>query len=167
MQFNSERSSGGRDGLYPTPINASRSLSYNRLLQGKQGKISSALSSGGSRRPPAPLAIGVHTAASTPRSYWIEADYRLQAFGRLQESFIGRMEPVFRMDQTFRLDNSTISDGVSLVAEHRANFGFDYNLPHNTRILTSYARPSPPLVTTDVWETGIVYRFLFRPGKRK
>jgi hypothetical protein len=100
------------------------------------------------------------------QGYWIEADYRLQAFGG-PESLIGRFEPVFRMQQTFRLDKSTISDGVPLVNATRTDFGLDYNLPHNTRILTSYARQFSPTGNVNVWETGVVYRFLFPAWRGK
>ena len=80
---------------------------------------------------------------------------------------IGRFEPLFRMQQTFRLDNSNISDGVPLVNTQRADFGLDYNLPHNTRILTSYARQFSTTGNHNIWETGIVYRFLFPAWKGK
>jgi hypothetical protein len=165
MQFNSERSSGGRVDLYLPEQRLEVGFSYSRLLQGKQENFF------GTHVWWEPKNTGFRLRSEFNRGehaqgYWIEADYRLQAFGG-PESFIGRMEPVFRMDQTFRLDNSTVSDGVSLVAERRANFGFDYNLPHNTRILTSYARQFSSTGDHNVWETGIVYRFLFPAWKGK
>jgi hypothetical protein len=97
--------------------------------------------------------------------YWIEADYRTQAFGGL-DSWVGRFEPVFRMQQSFRID-STASDSVPLVNTQRADFGLDYNLPHNTRILTSYSRQFSSAGDVNIWETGIVYRFLFPTWKGK
>lgn len=82
------------------------------------------------------------------RDIGFEADYRTQAFGGLN-SFIGRLEPVFRMQQTFRRDQ-IVSDGLPLVNTQRADFGLDYDLPHNTRILTSYSRQfsSPEIATS-------------------
>jgi hypothetical protein len=70
------------------------------------------------------------------------------------------------MQQTFRIDNLA-SDSVPGVNTQRADFGFDYNLPHNTRILTSYARQFSSTGDVNVWETGIVYRFLFPTWKGK
>jgi len=99
------------------------------------------------------------------QGYWIEADYRTQAFGGL-DSFIGRFEPVFRMQQTFRRD-TIVSDDLPLVNTQRADFGLDYNLPHNTRIITSYARQFSSTGNRNIWETGIVYRFLFPAWKGK
>jgi hypothetical protein len=95
----------------------------------------------------------------------VEADYRTQAFGGLN-SWVGRFEPLFRMQQTFRRD-TIVSDGVPLVNTQRADFGLDYNLPHNTRILTSYSRQFSSSGNQNIWETGIVYRFLFPTWKGK
>jgi len=68
------------------------------------------------------------------------------------------------MQQTFRIDNFA-SDGLPAVNTQRADFGLDYNLPHNTRILTSYSRQFSAAGNTNIWETGIVYRFLFPAWK--
>jgi len=51
------------------------------------------------------------------------------------------------------------------VNTQRADFGLDYNLPHNTRIFSSYARQFSSTGNRNVWETGIVYRFLFPAWK--
>jgi hypothetical protein len=93
------------------------------------------------------------------QDYWVEADYRTQAFGGM-DSWIGRLEPVFRIQQTFRRD-VVVRDGLPLVNTQRADFGLHYNLPHKTRILTSYSRQFSSSGNKNVWETGTVYRFLF------
>jgi hypothetical protein len=103
--------------------------------------------------------------AQHAQGYWIEADWRTLAFGG-PERWTGRFEPVFRMQQTFRIDKLA-SDGVPSVNTERTDFGLDYNLPHNTRIITSYARQFASTGDTNVWETGIVYRFLFPAWKEK
>ena len=72
------------------------------------------------------------------QGYWVEAYYRTQAFGGL-DNWIGRIEPVFCMQQTFRQD-TIASDSLPSANTQRADFGVNYNLPHNTRILTSYSR---------------------------
>ena len=79
---------------------------------------------------------------------------------------MGRFEPLFRMQQTFRRDN-IVSDGLPLVNTQRADFGLDYNLPHNTRILTSYSRQFSSTKDVNIWETGLTYRFLFPAWKGK
>ena len=158
MQFNSERSSGGRVSLYLPRQRLEVGTSYDRMLQGTQENFY------GTHVwwEPANTAFRLRSEyghGQHAQGYWIEADYRTQAFGGL-DSWVGRLEPVFRMQQTFRI-NATASDGVPSVNTQRADFGMDYNLPHNTRILTSYSRQFSSTRNVNIWETGIVYRFLF------
>jgi hypothetical protein len=71
------------------------------------------------------------------------------------------------MQQTFRRDMDG-SDGLPLVNTQRADFGLNYNLPHETRIMTSYSRKfAPNHGDENIWETGITYRFLFPVWKGK
>jgi hypothetical protein len=159
-QFSADRSSGGRVDLYLPEQRLEIGASYTRLLQGTQENFSGAHvwwePKDTNFRWRSEFARGQHAIG-----YWSEADYRLGA-----DSFWGRFEPLFRMQQTFRL-NQAGSDSVPLVNTQRADFGLDYNLPHNVRILTSYARQFSSAGNENVWETGIVYRFLFPAWKGK
>lgn len=163
-QFNSHRSSGGRVSLYLPEKRLEIGGSYDRSLQATHENFFGAHvwwePENTGLRMRSEFAHGQHA-----QGYWIEADYRLQRFGGA-DSAIGRFEPVFRMQQTFRID-AAASDSVPLVDTQRADFGLDYNLPHNTRILTSYAREFSSTGNMNVWETGIVYRFLFPAWKGK
>jgi hypothetical protein len=163
-QFNSQRGSGGRVSLYLPEKRLEVGLSYDRLLQGVRENFYGAHvwwePADTAFRLRSEFARGHHA-----QGYWVEADYRTQAFGGLN-SWIGRFEPLFRMQQTFRRD-TIVSDGVPLVNTQRADFGLDYNLPHNTRILTSYSRQFSSSGNENIWETGIVYRFLFPTWKGK
>lgn len=161
-QFPSQRSSGGRVSIYFPKSRVEAGLSYDRLLQGTQENFYGAHlwwePANTAFRLRSEFARGHHA-----QGYWIEADYRTQAFGGL-DSWIGRFEPVFRMQQTFRRDNFA-SDSLPPVNTQRADFALDYNLPHNVRILTSYARQFSSSGNENVWETGIMYRFLFPTWK--
>lgn len=161
-QFNSKRSSGGRVSLYLPESRLEVGLSYDRLLQNTRENFYGAHvwwePKDTAFRLRSEYARGHHA-----QGYWIEADYRTQAFGGL-DSWIGRFEPVFRMQQSFRRD-TVVSDGLPLVNTQRADFALDYNLPHNTRILTSYSRQFSSSGNVNIWETGIVYRFLFPTWK--
>jgi|SRR5580692_1046936 hypothetical protein len=162
QQFDAERSAGGRADLYLPEQRLEVGLSYGRLLQGTHENFYGTHvwwePKNTAFRLRSEFARGHHA-----QGYWIEADYRTQAFGGL-DSWIGRFEPVFRMQQTFRRD-TVVSDGLPLVNTQRADFGLDYNLPHNTRILTSYSRQFASTGNFNIWETGIVYRFLFPAWK--
>lgn len=163
-QFSSKRSAGGRASVYLPDSRLEIGFSYDRLLQAKHEDFFGAHlwwePKDTAFRLRSEYAAGEHA-----HGYWVEADYRAQAFGGL-DSWVGRFEPLFRMQQTFRKD-SLASDSVPPVNTQRADFGLDYNLPHNTRILTSYSRQFSSTKNVNVWETGIVYRFLFPTWKGK
>ena len=162
--FAAKRSAGGRVSLYLPAQRLEIGGSYDRLLQGMQENFYGAhlwwepSKTGFQFR--SEYARGQHA-----QGYWVEAAYRTPAFGGF-DSIIGRFEPVFRMNQTFRFD-SLGGDGVANVNVQRADFGLDYNLPHNTRILTSYSRKFASTGNVNIWQTGIVYRFLFPAWKGK
>lgn len=160
--FNSERSFGGRSSLYMPERRLEVGLSYDRSLQQTQENFYGAHAwwepKDEGLRLRSEYARGHHA-----QGYWIEADYRSSAFGGLN-SWIGRFEPLFRMQQSFRRD-AIVSDGLPLVNTQRADLGLDYNLPHNTRILTSYSRQFSSAGNENIWETGIVYRLLFPAWK--
>jgi hypothetical protein len=165
--FAAERSSGGRTNFYLPDKRLEIGFSYNRSLQGFPASHENFYGTHVWWEP-------VHTAfrfrsefarGHHAQGYWVEFDYRTQVFHGL-DSWIGRIEPVFRMNQTFRRD-TVVSDGLPLVNTQRADFGLDYNLPHNTRILTSYSRQFASTGNHNIWQTGIVYRFLFPTWKGK
>jgi hypothetical protein len=147
-QFAAERSAGGRADLYLPEQRLEVGLSYGRLLQGTQENFYGAHvwwePKDTAFRLRSEFARGHHA-----QGYWIEGDYRLQQFGGL-DSWIGRFEPLIRMQQTFRRD-TVVSDGLPLVNTQRVDFGLDYNLPHNTRILTSYSRQFSSTGDHNIW----------------
>jgi len=163
-QFQADRGTGGRASLYLPDQRLEIGLSYDRLLQGTHENFYGAHvwwePKDTAFRLRSEFSRGHHA-----QGYWVEADYRSQAFGGLN-SWVGRFEPVFRMQQTFRRD-TIVSDGLPPANTQRADFGLDYNLPHNTRILTSYSRQFSATGNTNIWETGLVYRFLFPTWKGK
>ncbi len=165
-QFNSERSFGGRSSLYLHDRRLEIGLSYDRVLQGTHENFYGAHvwwePKDTAFRLRSEFSRGHHA-----QGYWIEADYRLERFGG-PDTIVGRIEPVFRMQQTFRRD-TIVSDGLPFANTQRADFGLNYYLPHNTRILTSYSRQfsssGHPSDNRNIWQTGIVYRFLFPAWK--
>jgi hypothetical protein len=163
-QFNASRSTGLRVNAYLPRPRLEVGVSYGRLLQGSNAD-----------------AVGFHVWWLPPNTafkmrseyahtthahgYWIETDYRLSRFGG-SESVIGRFEPVFRMQQVFR-NAPDPTDGLPSKDTQRADFGVDYHLPHNVRINTSYSRQFSESGNRNIWQTGIVYRFLFPAWKGK
>jgi hypothetical protein len=163
-QFQAERSAGGRMDIYFPEKRLEIGTSYGRLLQGTQKNFEGFHvwwePANTWFRLRSEYAHGPHS-----QGYWIEADSRLTHWGG-PESLLGRVEPVFRMQQTFR-SSPDPSDGLPSVNTQQADFGLDYRLPHEVRINTSYSRQFSSSGDHNVWETGIVYRFLFPTWKGK
>ena len=95
----------------------------------------------------------------------MEADYRLSRFGG-SASMPGRLEPVFRWQQTFR-NSPDPGDGLPSAETRQIDLGLDYRLPHEVRINSSYSRQLSSNGNRNLWATGIVYRFLFPAWRSK
>jgi hypothetical protein len=162
--FNSQESSGGRASIYFPDAGLEVGASYGHRLVGPQQNFEGfhvwwePLDSPFRLR--SEYAHGAHS-----QGYWIETDYRLSHFGG-PASVIGRLEPVFRVQQTFR-NSPDSTDGLPAADTQRGDFGLDYHLPHEVRIDTSYSRQFSSTGNVNSWETGIVYRFLFPTWKGK
>ncbi|MGA8731454.1 MAG: hypothetical protein WB608_22035 [Terracidiphilus sp.] len=164
QQFDSARSSGGRSGIYFPKPGVEIGASYGRLLQGTQANYAGAYlwwePIGIPFRFRSEYAHGPHS-----QGYWAETDFRLSHFGEAG-SALGRLEPVFRMQQTFR-NSPDPSDGLPFADTQLADFGLDYHLPHDVRINTSYSREFSSTGNRNIWQTSIVYHFLFPTWKGK
>lgn len=163
-QFNAERATGGRVEMYLPQKRFELGASYGRVLQGRHSNFVGMHLWWQPAESPlkfrAEYAHGEHSSG-----YWMEADYRLSHFGGT-ESPIGRLEPVFRWQQVFRASPDS-TDGLPSADTNRVDFGLDYHLPHEVRINTSYSRQLSSSGNRNVWQTGIVYRFLFPTWKGK
>jgi hypothetical protein len=164
QQFNAERASGGRGSIYFPASGLEVGGSYGRLLQGAHQNFAGfhvwwePIDSPFKLR--SEYAHGEHS-----QGYWIETDYRLSHFGGA-DSALGRLEPVFRMQQTYR-NSLDSSDGLPARDTQRADLGLDYHFAHEVTIKSSYSRQFSSTGNRNVWETGIVYRFLFPTWKGK
>jgi hypothetical protein len=163
-QLQSSRSMGGQGNVYFPKARLEIGASYGRLREGNQSNAY------GTHVwwEPAKIPLKIRSEyAHGPHSqgYWIEADYRLSQYHGY-ESLIGRFEPVFRLQQTFR-NSPDPTDGLPAADTQRTDFGLDYHLPHEVRIDTSYERQFSSTGNFNVWETGIVYRFLFPAWRGK
>lgn len=161
--FGAERSSGGQTAIYLPKQGLEIGASYGRSLAGTHENN-----------------VGIHVwwepinspfrfrseyaHATHDGGYWIETDYRLSEFGG-NGSLVGRLEPIFRMQQTFR----SAPDSTNFLPtknQQEPEFGLNYYLPHEVRINSSYERQLGN-GNANIWETGIIYRFLFPTWKGK
>lgn len=162
--FGAERASGGRGQIYFPKKGLEIGASYGRSLADiHENNVGGHLWWEPINNPLRFRSEYAHAPHSD--GYWFETDYRLSHFGGA-ESPLGRLEPIFRMQQTFR-HRPDPNDGLPSVNTQRADFGLDYHLPHEVRINTSYSRQFASNGDVNIWETGIIYRFLFPTWKGK
>ena len=163
FQVNSSRTAGGRFVIYFPKVRLEVGTSYARDLEG------TALANDEGFHvwwEPAQIPLKIRSEyahGAHSQGYWIEADYRLSQIHGPQ-SLLGRLEPVFRIQQTFR-NSPGNQDLLPAANTQQADFGLDYHLPHEVRINTSYSRQFSSTGNVNEWETGVVYRFLFPAWK--
>jgi hypothetical protein len=163
-QFNSQRSAGGRAALYFPEARLEVGASYNRRLQDQHENFTGlhlwwepadALVKFRSE-----YAHGQHS-----QGYWMESEFHLTRATNAN-AFRRGFEPVVRWQQTFRSSPDS-SDGLPSVDTNRADFGLNYLFPHEVRLNTSYSRQFASTGNRNIWQTGIVYRFLFPTWRSK
>lgn len=163
-QFNAERSSGGRASLYFPEARLEIGGSFGRLLQGQHQNFAGMHLWWEPENAPlkfrSEYAHGPHS-----YGYWMESEFRLSRADN-PHSFLGGFAPVLRWQQTFRTSPDS-SDGLPSADTKQADFGLDYHLPHEVRINTSYSRELSSTGNRNIWETGIIYRFLFPTWRGK
>ena len=163
----SQRSSGGRVGVFLPDARLEVGTSYERTLEDRRMNSFGIDLSWTPRSLPLEVK-GEWAHSPSGQGYWLQGAYRLSQLGG-EHAAVGRLEPVFRMQQFFR---SQIIAGDSLPSHSMRDpqFGLNYYLPHEVRLMASYGREFISQSTDiNVWEFGITYRFLFPlwPGEPK
>jgi hypothetical protein len=163
----SERASGGRVGVFFPGARLEIGTSYQRKLQYQQMNSFGTDISWLPYRLPLEIK-GEWAHSLSGHGYWIYGAYRLSQLGD-GNSAIGRLEPVFRVQQFFR-SQFIAGDSLPSSTVRLPEFGLNYYLPHEIRLNASYGREYISHSTDiNVWEFGITYRFLFPlwPGESK
>jgi len=165
-QFASSRATGGRINFYLPPSGFEFGASYDHMFEGLHPDTSGVHVWWEPHN--VPLTVRSEYAHSTnAHGYWIETGYRLARING-ENGFFGRLEPLFRMQQTFRI-HPDATDGLPSVNTQRVDFGLDYYLPHEIRIISSYTRQFASSGNSNIWNTELVYRFLAPawPGRKR
>jgi hypothetical protein len=157
-QFLSSRGAGDRIDVYLPTRRLEIGTSYARSLQGGQSD------SFGTHLWWEPWSFPLQVRSEYAhgphaQGYWMESTYRLSQW-RGANSLVGRLEPVFRMQQTFR-DSPGQGDGLPSASTQQTDFGLVYHLPHETRFSSSYARKFSSTGNANIWNMSLTYRFLF------
>jgi len=163
-QFNSQRSSGGRANLYFPKTSLEVGASYGRLLQNTHQNYEGVHL----WWEPADARVKLRSEyAHGPHSqgYWMESEFHLTR-SPSANLFRRGLQPVFRWQQTFRSSPDS-SDGLPSADTNQADVGLDFHFPHDVRINSSYSRQFSSTGDRNIWQTGIVYRFLFPTWRGK
>jgi hypothetical protein len=163
-QFHSQRSSGGKAEFYFPHPRLELGMSYGRLLDGThQNFVGTHV-----WWEPADLPFKLRSEyahGEHSQGYWAESAFRFSRSAS-KDTPLSRLEPVLRWQQTFR-NSLDSSDGLPPSDTQRVDAGLDYHFPHEVRINTSYSRQFSSSGDRNVWQTGIVYRFLFPTWRGK
>ena len=163
-QFNAERSSGGRASLYFPKARLEIGSSYARRLQDEHQNFEGVHV----WWEPADALVKLRSEyAHGPHSqgYWMESEFHLTRSSSAN-AFRRGLQPVFRWQQTFRSGPDS-SDGLPSADTNQADLGLDFHFPHEVRINSSYSRQFSSTGDRNIWQTGIVYRFLFPTWRGK
>ena len=159
-QFQSARTAGGQGALFFPRQRLEVGMSYQRFLQ--QTHINNWGAHVWWLPPTSAFQLrSEYSHGYASQGYWIETTYRLSRFGG-PDSLVGRFQPVFRLQQTFR-NQANIrgeSDAMPGADVKQLDFGFNYNLPRELRLNSSYSRSFTTL-NHNLWDLGLTYRFMF------
>jgi hypothetical protein len=164
VQVKSQRGSGGQVSVYFPNAGLEVGTSYgHRLDSVHENDFGTHVWWEPAKGPVAIRSEYAH--APNSQGYWIEADFRLPDDIR-HAAWLGRLEPVARLQQAFRNSPDT-TDGLPSVDTQKADFGLDYHFPHEVRINASYGRRFASTGNSNVWQAGMTYRFLTPTWKGK
>ncbi len=122
-QFASTRATGGRINFYFPASGFEIGASYSHMFEGLHPDTSGVHVWWEPHN--VPLTVRSEYAHSTNgEGYWIEAGYRLARSTTGENTWIGRLEPLFRMQQTFRTHADGTDGHAELWNEQRADFGW-------------------------------------------
>lgn len=152
----SSRFAGGRAGLFFPKARLEVGGSYQHLLQDDHTNL---FGFHFAWQPPAlPLDIRAETArSSTGSGYWVESAYRLSQL-RFAESQFRRTQLVARMQQFYT--GPSPANSVLPVNTNMFEFGLNYYLCDDFRILANYGRQFAPQGNGNVWTFGVTYRLV-------
>ena len=166
-KFTSQRGAGYRVSVFIPGTRLEVGTSYRRTLQGTQFNSEGVDFTWEPYQAPVQFR-GEYAHSPSGFGYWIQGSYRLSQI-KGENSLIGRLEPVFRMQQFFRPELIP-NDSLPTTNAQQPTFGLNYYLPHEVRVNASYGRQLLAQTTdTNVWDFGITWRFLFPawPGSSK
>ncbi len=154
-QLQAARTAGGDASIYLTHPRLELGGSYQRFLQDRQINNASAYVSW--QPPSIPLDLKAqYDYTRTGNGYWLETAYN---FDKLQiPSLLRRFQTVGRMQQFFALNGG--GNGVPAINTQRFDFGLNYYIHDDFRVISSYGRSFSAQQDANIWNVGFTYRFV-------
>lgn len=163
-QLDAARTAGGDTSIYLTKPRLEIGVSYQRFLEKRHVNSVATYLSWQPRT--APLDLKAEGDFSyNGRGYWIEGAYRFQQLPI--PAFARQVQVVTRMQQFFPLHGG--GNSLPTIDTHRIDFGFNYYVRDDIRLVSSYGRSFSDRRNANVWNVGVTYRFLFPlfPARKK
>lgn len=157
-KLESQRTAGGRLGVFFPHYRFEIGTSYQKGLQSLRVSSEDVYLSWDPYRTPLDVK-GEWAHSPSGQGYWLQAAYRLSGVHRVGTA-LGRFEPVIRIQQ-FHRSKFTPGDFLPAVNTQQSDFGLNYYLPHEVRLMASYSRRFTPGHDANIWQFGVTYRFLF------
>lgn len=157
----SERSAGGRVGIFIPTARLEIGGSFQHLLQDERSNLF------GFHLVWQPQSLPLEIRAETARSrrgsgYWLESAYRLSQ-APFWRGELRRTQVVARMQQFFV--GALQSDALPTVKTNMFEFGLNYYLKDGLKATSSYGRQFSAEGNKNVWTIGMTYRFVCPLGR--
>jgi hypothetical protein len=163
-QFGSARTAGGDGSVFFTGPRVEVGLSGQRFLQDHRINSGAVYLSWQPNKVPLDLKAE-YDSSYNGRGYWLEGAYRLE--NAPIPSFLRKLQAVGRIEQVFPRNGG--GNGLPSVRTKRVDFGLNYYIRDNLRLISSYGRSFSSSGNANVWNLGFTYRFMIPlwPGRKR
>lgn len=131
--------------------------SYQRFLENRNTNNSAAYVSWQPRQFPLDLKAE-YDHSFTGHGYWIEGAYMLSQVAPANK-FFRNLQVVGRGEQSFALNGG--GHGLPSQDSQRGEFGLNYYLRDDLRLISSYGRQFSASQDSNLWNAGFTYRFMW------